>query len=280
MNNKYSGSPLWAPALSKQIINSIKFAPTGDGHHSDLRHLGRHNAVHELHVHQELGQPTAHGRRTSRRSRVSPDNGEHWGVYPQSVRPASADAIRGCRTFPARRTSRWARSSSLATATSTPSEHRPGAVDRRSWRESRRTMVPGAHQYEYWNSGGNLGAEQPGGRAAGVSPAPVGEMSVQYNTYLKQYLALYCNGNNDVVAQDRAGSARTVGSRADARLVDATSPAASTRRSCIPWSTGKELYYNLSLWSALQRDADENRAAVTLAEPFLGPNEPATRGRR
>ena len=23
---------------------------------------------------------------------VSPDNGEHWGVYPQSVRPASPDA--------------------------------------------------------------------------------------------------------------------------------------------------------------------------------------------
>ena len=31
VNNKYSGSPLWAPALSKQVINSIKFAPSETG---------------------------------------------------------------------------------------------------------------------------------------------------------------------------------------------------------------------------------------------------------
>ena len=36
----------------------------------------------------------------------------------------------------------------------------------------------------------------PGDPAAAtpVIPGPMGEMSVQYNTYLKQYLALYCNG--------------------------------------------------------------------------------------
>src|SRR5215216_5802467 len=45
-----------------------------------------------------------------------------------------------------------------------------------------------------------LGADQS--RAATpVIPGPVGEMSAQFNTYLKQYLALYCNGANDVVAR-------------------------------------------------------------------------------
>ena len=31
VRNKYSGSPVWAPGLSKQIINSIKFSPTETG---------------------------------------------------------------------------------------------------------------------------------------------------------------------------------------------------------------------------------------------------------
>ena len=31
VSNSYSGSPVWAPGLSKQIINSIKWAPTEKG---------------------------------------------------------------------------------------------------------------------------------------------------------------------------------------------------------------------------------------------------------
>ena len=55
VSDQYSGSPLWAPGLSKQIINSIKFA-VGDGHHPVGRHRRRRQPVRQLHVHQELGQ--------------------------------------------------------------------------------------------------------------------------------------------------------------------------------------------------------------------------------
>ena len=106
--------------------------------------------------------------------------------------------------------------------------------------------MPELSRYEYWD-GGNWVPNNPGA-AQPVIPAPVGEMSVQYNTYLKQFLALYCNGNNDVVARTAPCSAGAVGSRADARLAT-DFPGGIYAPLLHPWSTGKELYYNLSLWS-------------------------------
>ena len=43
--------------MSKQIINSIKFAPTETGIIPTAGIAVGRNAVHELHVDQELGQP-------------------------------------------------------------------------------------------------------------------------------------------------------------------------------------------------------------------------------
>ena len=56
VSNQYSGSPMWAPGLSKQIINSTKWAPIGDGNHSHRRRRRRAKPVPQLHVHQELGR--------------------------------------------------------------------------------------------------------------------------------------------------------------------------------------------------------------------------------
>ena len=57
VGNHYSGSPVWRPGISKQIINSIGLGAGGDGHHPDRRRRRREEPVPQLHVDQELGQP-------------------------------------------------------------------------------------------------------------------------------------------------------------------------------------------------------------------------------
>ena len=80
-------------------------------------------------------------------------------------------------------------------------------------------------------------------------PGPVGEMSAQFNTYLKQYLVLYCNGNNDVVMRTAPAPQGPWGP--EQMLVSSMQiPGGIYAPFLHPWSTGKELYYNLSLWSA------------------------------
>ena len=107
-------------------------------------------------------------------------------------------------------------------------------------------LVPELSRYEYWD-GGNWVPNNPEA-AQPVFPAPVGEMSVQYNTYLKQFLALYCNGNNDVVARTAPAPQGPWGP--EQMLVSANDfPGGIYAPLLHPWSTGKEIYYNLSLWS-------------------------------
>src|SRR5262249_53573709 len=92
VNNKYSGSPLWAPALSKQIVNSIKYArsetgiiPTSGGSVRTTPYL----SFISIRCWDPPGQWTTNFSAIA----VSPDNGEHWGVYPQSTRPAAPDRV-------------------------------------------------------------------------------------------------------------------------------------------------------------------------------------------
>jgi hypothetical protein len=81
-----------------------------------------------------------------------------------------------------------------------------------------------------------------------VIPGPLGEMSAQYNTYLKQYVALYCNGLNDVVMRTAPAPQGPWGP--EAMLVSHSEfPGGIYAPFLHPWSTGKVLYYNLSLWS-------------------------------
>jgi hypothetical protein len=110
-------------------------------------------------------------------------------------------------------------------------------------------FVPDQRRYEYWN--GDSNSWVPGNPAAAtpVIPGPVGEMSAQYNTYLKQYLVLYCNGANDVVA--RTAPAPQGPWSPEQMLVSSMEfPGGIYAPFLHPWSTGKELYFNLSLWSA------------------------------
>lgn len=74
-------------------------------------------------------------------------------------------------------------------------------------------------------------------------------MSVAYNDYLKKYVALYCNGSNNVVM--RTASAPQGPWSSAQTLVTATQiPGGLYAPFIHPWSTGKDLYFNLSLWSA------------------------------
>lgn len=245
VNNKYSGSPLWAPALSKQIVNSVKFARSETG---IIPTSGISVGTTQYMSFMSIRSWDSPGQWTTNFSAiaVSPDNGEHWGVYPQSVRPASPDAtprvpyVPGGEKF---QVGAFLKSGDgYLYSYGTPSGRSGSAFVSRV----PQNLVPELSRYEYWDGGTwvpqNPGAAQP------VIPGPVGEMSVQYNTHLKQFLALYCNGNNDVVARTAPAPQ---GPWSPERLLVASSdfPGGIYAPYLHPWSTGKEIYYTLSLWS-------------------------------
>lgn len=245
VNNKYSGSPLWAPALSKQVINSIKFAPQETG---IIPTSGISVGTTQYMSFMSIRSWDSPGQWTTNFSAiaVSPDNGEHWGVYPQSVRPASGDATPRVPYVPGGEKFQVGAflkpGDGYLYSYGTPSGRSgPAFVSRVP-----QALVPELSRYEYWDGGtwvpNNPGAAQP------VFPAPVGEMSVQYNTHLKQFLALYCNGNNDVVARTAPAPQGPWGP--EQMLVSSNDfPGGIYAPLLHPWSTGKEIYYNLSLWS-------------------------------
>ncbi len=111
--------------------------------------------------------------------------------------------------------------------------------------------MPDLSKYQYWNGDGD-GHWVPNnpGAATPVIPGPVGEMSAQYNTYLKQYLVMYTNGGQRRRGADGAGPARAVESGANDGVVMVQMPGGIYAPMMHPWSTGKDVYFNLSLWSA------------------------------
>ncbi len=245
VNNKYSGSPLWAPALSKQIVNSVKFARSETG---IIPTSGIAVGTTQYMSFMSIRSWDSPGSWTTNFSAiaVSPDNGEHWGVYPQSIRPNSPDAVPRVPFVPGGEKFQVGAflkpGDGYLYSYGTPTGRGgPAFVSRVP-----QGLVPEISRYQYWD-GGTWVAGNPGA-AAPVIPAPVGEMSVQYNTYLKQFLALYCNGLNDVVARTAPAPQGPWGPE---QLLVASQefPGGIYAPLLHPWSTGKEIYYNLSLWS-------------------------------
>ncbi len=111
-------------------------------------------------------------------------------------------------------------------------------------------MIPDLTKYEYWNSDSNSWVAGSPAAATPVIPGPVGEMSAQFNNYLKQYLVLYCNGNNDVVMRTAPAPQGPWGGPEQMLVSSMQIPGGIYAPFLHPWSTGRELYYNLSLWSA------------------------------
>jgi hypothetical protein len=250
VSNRYSGSPLWAPGLSKQIINSTKWAPSETGIIPTAGiSVGRIQYLNFM----SIRSWDANGAWTTNYSAiaVSPDNGENWGVYPGTVRTPTPDSVPGARYLQGNEN--FQQGAFLRPGPGDPYIYSFGTPSGRggSVFVSRvpSGAVPDLTRYEYWNSDQNAWVPRNPAAATPVIPGPVGEMSAQYNTYLKQYLVLYCNGMNDVVART-APAPQGPWSPEQMLVPSMQFPGGIYGPFLHPWSTGKELYYNLSLWSA------------------------------
>src|ERR1700761_3390157 len=98
-NDRYSGSPVWAPGLSKQVLNSIHKA----GHETGIiptsaMSLGRTQYMSFMSI-KNWGRDGEWSTNYSGIAR-SLDNGQSWGVSPSSIRLAAADTVPGGRFFP------------------------------------------------------------------------------------------------------------------------------------------------------------------------------------
>ncbi len=239
MGNRYAGAPVWRPGIAKQIVNTINAAPqetgiiptagVGFGGKQFLNFMS-------IKTWDGDGQWTTNYSATA----VSGDNGETWGVYPGTIRKPEA----GNEKFQMGAFLRPGPGDPYLYTYGTPSGRSGSAYVARV----APALVPDLTKYEYWSS--DAGAWVPANPAAAtaVIPGPVGEMSAQYNTYLKQYLVLYTNRSNDVVMRTAPAPQGPWGP--EQMLVSSLfTPGGVYAPYLHPWSTGKELNYNLSMWS-------------------------------
>jgi hypothetical protein len=247
---RVSGSPLWAPGISKQIINSTKWAPSETG---IIPTAGISVGGQQYLNFMSIRSWDANGAWTTNYSAiaVSPDNGERWGVYPGSVRTPTPDSVPGARHMAGNEN--FQQGAFLKPGSGDPYIYSFGTPSGRGGSAYVARVLPGSipdvTKYQYWNSGSNSWVPSNPGAATPVIPGPVGEMSAQFNTYLKQYLVLYTNGANDVVARTAPAPQGPWGP--EQLLVPSMQfPGGIYAPFLHPWSTGKEVYFNLSEWSA------------------------------
>lgn len=249
VGNKYSGSPVWGPGLSKQIVNSTKWADTERG---IIPTAGIAVGNTQYLNYMSIKSWDSDGRWTTNYSAiaVSPDNGENWGVYPGSVRPAAPGALSGGQYLAGNEN--FQQGAFLRPGPGDPYLYTFGTPAGRGGSAYVARVPAGAlpdlNRYEYWSATANAWVPRDPSAATPVIPGPVGEMSAQFNTHLNQYLVLYGNGANDVVARAAPAPQGPWGpERVLVRAADI--PGGIYAPYLHPWSTGKELYYNLSVWS-------------------------------
>ncbi len=240
VGNKYSGAPVWKAGIAKQVINSINTAPEETGIIPTAGvAVGQQQFVNFM----SIKSWDNNGAWTTNYSAiaVSGDNGETWGVYPGTIRTPDA----GNEKFQMGAFLKPGPGDPYLYSFGTPNGRGGSAYVARV----NPAFVPDLTKYEYWSSDTNSWVPGNPAGATPVIPGPVGEMSGQYNTYLKQYLVLYCNGANDVVMRTAPAPQGPWGP--EQMLVSSMQiPGGIYAPFLHPWSTGRELYYNLSLWSA------------------------------
>ncbi len=248
-NNRYSGSPVWTTGLSKQVVNSIHKAPHETGIIPTAAiSLGRTQYMNFMSIRQ-WGRDGEWSTNYSAIAR-SLDNGQNWGIYPGTIRTASPDAIPGANFIPGNENFQMGAfmkgTDGYLYSFGTPSG-RSGAV---FLSRVPPNFVPDLTKYQYWNGDKNAWVAANPGAATPVFPGPAGEMSAQYNKYLKQYLVLYTNGgSNDVVART-APAPQGPWSPEQPLVSSFQMPGGIYAPMIHPWSSGRDLYFNLSLWSA------------------------------
>ena len=249
-NDRYSGSPVWAPNLSKQVVNTIHKAAHETGIIPTAAiSLGRTQYMSYMSIRQ-WGRDGEWSTNYSAIAR-SNDNGQNWGIFPTSIRTASADAIPGAGFTPGNENFQMGAfmkgNDGYLYQFGTPSGRGGAAFLSRV----PPGQLPDLTKYQYWNGdeGGRWVPNNPGA-ATPIFPGPVGEMSAQYNNYLKQYLVLYTNGgSNDVVART-APTPQGPWSPEQPLVSSFSMPGGIYAPMIHPWSSGRDLYFNLSLWSA------------------------------
>ncbi|WP_319446759.1 MULTISPECIES: DUF4185 domain-containing protein [unclassified Mycobacterium] len=236
-NNNFSGSPVWKVGISKQIINSIGRAPEETGIIPTAgTSVGGNQYVNFMSI-RDWDNPGSWSTNFSAIA-MSSNNGESWGVYPGTIRTPDG----GNEKFQMGAFLKPGPGDPYLYSFGTPNGRGGSAYISRV----PPNLVPDLTKYEYWDGGTWV----PGNPAAAVPviPGPMGEMSAQYNTYLKQYVALYCNGPNDVVMRTAPAPQGPWGPE-QVLVTSNEIPGGIYAPFLHPWSTGKELYYNLSLWS-------------------------------
>jgi Domain of unknown function (DUF4185) len=237
-SNPYSGSPEWQPGYSKQIINKLIRVPAEESIIPTAGiSVGRTQLVNFMSVRQ-WGSPSQWSTNYSAIA-VSRDNGQNWGVYPGSIRAPAA----GNENF--QQGAFMRPGDGYVYSFGTPAGRGGPAFLARV----PQGVVPDLTKYQYWNSDRNAWVPSNPAAATPVFPGPVGEMSAQYNNYLKQYLVLYCNGGNDVVART-APAPQGPWSPEQLLVPSMQFPGGIYAPYLHPWSTGKDVYFTLSLWSA------------------------------
>jgi D-arabinan endo alpha-(1,5)-arabinofuranosidase len=249
-NDRYSGSPVWATGLSKQVVNTIHRASHETGIIPTAAiSVGRTQYMNFMSIRQ-WGRDGEWSTNYSAIAR-SIDNGQNWGIYPGTIRAASADAIPGVGFTPGNENFQMGAfmrgNDGYLYSFGTPSGRGGAAYLSRV----PMNFVPDLTKYQYWNGdGGGRWVPNNPGAATPLFPGPVGEMSAQYNSYLKQYLVLYTNGgSNDVVART-APAPQGPWSPEQPLVSSFQVPGGIYAPMIHPWSSGKDLYFNLSLWSA------------------------------
>lgn len=247
--DKYAGSPSYPSGLSRQIVNTMKKAPHETG---IIPTAGIAVGGTQLMSFMSIKEWVRDGDWATNFSAIamSRDNGQNWGVYPGSIRPAGPDAMPGTKFVPGDENFQMGAfmkgNDGYIYTFGTPSGRGGSAYLARVQPNS----IPDLSKYQYWNgdANGHWVTGDPGA-ATPVFPGPVAEMSGQYNSYLKQYLVLYTNGANDVVART-APAPQGPWSPEQMLVSSFQMPGGLYAPMIHPWSSGKDLYFNLSLWSA------------------------------
>ncbi|WP_409430134.1 DUF4185 domain-containing protein [Mycobacterium sp. SMC-16] len=248
VTNPYSGSPEWQPNLAKQTIPTIRWAPVEKG---IIPTSGVSVGKTQYASFMSIKNWDSAGAWTTNYSAiaVSNDNGQNWGVYPSSVRPMAPDSVSRVAYMPGNEYFQQGAflkgSDGYIYSYGTPS----GRVGNAYVSRVPQNLLPDMSKYEYWNNESQSWVPNNPGAASPIIPGPVGEMSVQYNTYLKQYLAMYCNNLSDVVIRT---APTPQGPWGPEQLVVSSQqfPGGVYAPYLHPWSNGRDLYFTLSLWSA------------------------------
>ena len=238
--NPYSGAPVWRPGIAKQIVNTLGAFPQETG---IIPTAGIGYGGKQFMNFMSIRSWDGNGAWTTNFSAlaVSSDNGETWGVYPGTIRKPEG----GHEKFQMGAFLRPGPGDPYLYSFGTPNGRSGSAYVARV----APAVVPDLSKYEYFNADSNSWVPANPAAATPVIPGPVGEMSVQYNSHLKQYLALYCNRMNDVVMRTAPTPQGPWGP--EQMLVSSLfTPGGVYAPFLHPWSTGRDIYYNLSLWSA------------------------------